>query len=51
MYTIGITEHVCGGVNPQRGQNNVQGACDMSALPNVFPATRKWTMPIPGQNS
>ena len=27
-----------GGVNPLRGQNNVQGACDMGALPNVFPA-------------
>lgn len=27
----------CGGVNPIRGQNNVQGACDMGALPNVFP--------------
>ena len=27
----------CGGVNPLRGQNNVQGACDMGALPNVFP--------------
>ena len=26
------------GVNPLRGQNNVQGACDMGALPNVFPA-------------
>ncbi len=26
-----------GGVNPLRGQNNVQGACDMGALPNVFP--------------
>ncbi len=25
-----------GGVNPLRGQNNVQGACDMGALPNVF---------------
>jgi len=25
------------GVNPMRGQNNVQGACDMGALPNVFP--------------
>jgi formate dehydrogenase alpha subunit len=24
------------GVNPLRGQNNVQGACDMGALPNVF---------------
>ena len=25
------------GVNPLRGQDNVQGACDMGALPNVFP--------------
>ncbi len=25
------------GVNPLRGQNNVQGACDMGGLPNVFP--------------
>ena len=25
-----------GGVNPLRGQSNVQGACDMGALPNVF---------------
>ena len=25
------------GVNPMRGQNNVQGACDMGALPNSFP--------------
>ena len=25
------------GMNPLRGQNNVQGACDMGALPNVFP--------------
>ena len=24
------------GLNPLRGQNNVQGACDMGALPNVF---------------
>ncbi len=58
LYTLGITEHICGtdnvktlanlqmilghlgkrgcGVNPLRGQNNVQGACDMGALPNVF---------------
>jgi predicted molibdopterin-dependent oxidoreductase YjgC len=27
-----------GGVNPLRGQNNVQGACDMGGLPNVYPA-------------
>jgi len=25
------------GIWPLRGQNNVQGACDMAALPNVFP--------------
>ncbi len=24
------------GLNPLRGQNNVQGACDMGALPNVY---------------
>lgn len=58
VYSLGITEHVCGtdnvstlanlamlcgnvgrpssGVNPLRGQCNVQGACDIGALPNVF---------------
>jgi predicted molibdopterin-dependent oxidoreductase YjgC len=25
-----------GGINPLRGQNNVQGACDMGCLPNVL---------------
>jgi len=25
------------GVNPLRGHNNVQGACDVGALPNVYP--------------
>jgi len=29
------TEH--SGIYPLRGQNNVQGACDMGALPNVYP--------------
>ena len=29
------------GVNPLRGQNNVQGACDMGALYNVFPGYQK----------
>ncbi len=29
------------GVNPLRGQNNVQGACDMGALPNVLPGYRR----------
>ncbi len=35
----------CGGVNPLRGQNNVQGACDMEALPNVFPGYQQVTDP------
>ncbi len=29
------------GVNPLRGQNNVQGACDMGGLPNVFSGYQK----------
>jgi predicted molibdopterin-dependent oxidoreductase YjgC len=49
-----------GGVNPLRGQNNVQGACDMGGLPNVMtgyqPVTnpkvrekfsKAWGMPLP----
>lgn len=32
-----------GGVNPLRGQNNVQGACDMGGLPNVYPAYQQVT--------
>ncbi len=34
-----------GGVNPLRGQNNVQGACDMGGLPNVFPGYQSVTNP------
>jgi formate dehydrogenase major subunit len=47
------------GTNPLRGQNNVQGACDMGGLPNVFPGyqsvadenarqkfAKGWGMPI-----
>lgn len=33
------------GVNPIRGQNNVQGACDMAALPNVFPGYQYIAVP------
>jgi formate dehydrogenase alpha subunit len=33
------------GVNPLRGQNNVQGACDMGGLPNVFPGYQAVTDP------
>ncbi|MGL1891827.1 MAG: formate dehydrogenase subunit alpha [Spirochaetaceae bacterium] len=30
-----------GGINPLRGQNNVQGACDLGALPNNYPGYQK----------
>jgi formate dehydrogenase alpha subunit len=33
------------GVNPLRGQNNVQGACDMGALSNVYPGYQAVTSP------
>ena len=32
-----------GGVNPLRGQNNVQGACDLGGLPNVYPGYQSVT--------
>jgi formate dehydrogenase major subunit len=38
---LGNVGFQCGGVNPLRGQNNVQGACDMGALPNVYPGYQK----------
>lgn len=31
------------GINPLRGQSNVQGACDMGALPNVYPGYQSVT--------
>ncbi|WP_440955548.1 formate dehydrogenase subunit alpha [Methanosarcina sp. Mfa9] len=34
-----------GGVNPLRGQNNVQGACDMGCLPDVYPGYGKVSDP------
>lgn len=34
-----------GGTNPLRGQNNVQGACDLGGLPNVYPGYQKVTDP------
>ena len=33
------------GVNPLRGQNNVQGACDIGCLPNVYPGYQQVTSP------
>jgi predicted molibdopterin-dependent oxidoreductase YjgC len=35
-----------GGANPLRGQNNVQGACDLGGLPNVFPGYQSVTDPV-----
>jgi formate dehydrogenase major subunit len=41
QMVLGNVGFECGGVNPLRGQNNVQGACDMGALPNVYPGYQK----------
>lgn len=40
MLTGNLGKKACG-VNPLRGQNNVQGACDMGGLPNVYPGYQK----------
>ncbi|MCD6435320.1 MAG: formate dehydrogenase subunit alpha [Clostridiales bacterium] len=34
-----------GGVNPLRGQSNVQGACDVGGLPDVYPGYQKVNVP------
>jgi len=34
------------GVNPLRGQNNVQGGCDMGAIHSVFPGYQKVADPV-----
>jgi len=63
LYSMGITQHVCGtdnvktcatmallaghvgrpgaGVWPMRGQNNVQGNCDMGGMPEFYPGYKK----------
>ncbi len=44
-----LTGHVgfpATGVNPLRGQNNVQGACDMGGLPDVYSGYQKVTDPV-----
>jgi formate dehydrogenase major subunit len=48
VRSMGNLSMLCGnigrpgvGVNPLRGQNNVQGACDMGAYPNVFSGYQK----------
>ncbi|MBN1299081.1 MAG: formate dehydrogenase subunit alpha [Actinobacteria bacterium] len=51
------------GVNPLRGQNNVQGACDMGALPDMLTGyqgvendnmrwrfEKRWEKPLPNKN-
>ena len=40
LVTGNLGHDFCG-VNPLRGQNNVQGACDMGALPTDYPAYQK----------
>ena len=44
MLTGHLGKEGCG-VNPQRGQNNVQGACDMGALPGDYPGYQKVANP------
>ena len=39
------------GVNPVRGQNNVQGACDMGALPDTYPGYQYVKFPENARNS
>jgi len=48
MLTGNLGRESCG-VNPLRGQNNVQGACDMGGLPNVFTAYQPVTNAAAGE--
>lgn len=48
VFSVSNLAMLCGmlgrestGINPLRGQNNVQGACDMGGLPNVYPGYQK----------
>jgi len=63
LYSMGITQHICGtdnvrtcadlalisgqigrpgaGIWPMRGQNNVQGACDMGAMAEFYPGYKR----------
>ena len=52
VRSLGNLSMLCGnigrpgvGVNPLRGQNNVQGACDMGAYPNVYSGYQKCEIP------
>jgi len=42
---LGNVGKYAAGVNPLRGQNNVQGACDMGALPDVYHNYQKVDVP------
>ncbi|MGR9013906.1 MAG: formate dehydrogenase subunit alpha [Gammaproteobacteria bacterium] len=41
--------HDGAGVNPLRGQNNVQGSCDMGSFPHEFPGYRHVSDPVTHQ--
>jgi formate dehydrogenase major subunit len=52
VWSIANLQMICGnigkvggGVNPLRGQSNVQGACDMGGLPDVYPGYQRVTDP------
>lgn len=45
MVTGNLGKPSCG-VNPLRGQNNVQGCCDMGCLPNYYPGYQKVDDPL-----
>lgn len=40
LITGSVGKH-SSGINPLRGQNNVQGSCDMGSLPDVYPGYQK----------
>jgi formate dehydrogenase alpha subunit len=44
LMITGNVGKIGGGVNALRGQNNVQGACDMGALPNVYSGYQNVTL-------
>lgn len=46
---LGNMGKTLGGLNPLRGQNNVQGACDMGALPSTLTGAQKLADPAARQ--
>jgi predicted molibdopterin-dependent oxidoreductase YjgC len=43
---LGNLDKSGGGLNPLRGQNNIQGACDMGALPGMLPGYQSVADPV-----